>query len=243
MGRYLAICSYDGTSYYGFQKQVDGNTIQNEIENVISRILDTPTVIHSSGRTDAGVHALRQPFHFDTTKELDLDKFRYSMNCLLKDDIHIESIQKVDDNFHARINAKSKHYRYVINMGERDPFKIRYQYDLNKKLNLEDIIKASSLLIGKHNYQDFTTKEEDFENFNREIFDIKITSENGIIILDFYGSGFMRYMIRIIVGTLIAIGLGKENVDFINKHLNSKDRNIISYKAPGNGLTLVDVKY
>ena len=149
----------------------------------------------------------------------------------------------MDDNFHARINAKSKHYRYVINMGERDPFKIRYQYDLNKKLNLEDIIKASSLLIGKHNYQDFTTKEEDFENFNREIFDIKITSENGIIILDFYGSGFMRYMIRIIVGTLIAIGLGKENVDFINKHLDSKDRNIISYKAPGNGLTLVDVKY
>ena len=117
MPRYLATCSYDGTHYKGFQKQIDGGTIQDNIEDVLSKLLNVKTTIHASGRTDAQVHAYNQTFHFDTVKELDTTKFIHSMNCLLNEDVHIKSLKEVDDDFHARISAKKKHYRYVINMG------------------------------------------------------------------------------------------------------------------------------
>ena len=243
MPRYLAICSYDGTHYKGFQKQIDGGTIQDNIEDALSKLLNVKTIIHASGRTDAQVHAYNQTFHFDTIKELDTTKFIHSMNCLLNDDIHIKSLKEVDSDFHARISAKKKHYRYVINMGEKDPFYINYHYQLNKKLDVDKIKEASKLFIGEHNFQDFTSKEEDFSSFIRTIDNIEVNQVDDILIIDFYGNGFMRYMIRMIVGTLLEIGLDKEDYSFIEEHLDKKERRIISYKAPGNGLYLVEVIY
>lgn len=243
MPRYLVTCSYDGTHYKGFQKQIDGGTIQDNIEEVLSKLLNTKIVIHASGRTDAQVHAYNQTFHFDSEKVLDTTKFIYSMNCLLNQDIHIKSIKVVDNDFHARISAKKKHYRYVINMGEKDPFYINYHYQLNKELDVDKIKDAAKLFCGEHNFQDFTSKEEDFSSFIRNIDNIEVNKVDDILIIDFYGNGFMRYMIRMIVGTLVAIGLGKENNHFILEHLDKKERRIISYKVPGNGLYLVEVIY
>lgn len=243
MSRYLAICSYDGTNFLGFQKQLEGRTVQNVLEDALSQLLNKETLITASGRTDAKVHALAQPFHFDCDKDIDLDKFRYSLNRVLPKDIHISSLNKVEDDFHARINAKEKHYRYIVNVGESNPFEINYVYDLNRNLDLESMIKASLLLIGEHNFMNFTSKEEDFKGFVRNIRNITIVKQNNKIIFDFYGDGFMRYMIRMIVGTLIEIGLGKINDSFIKENIDTTKRSIISYKAPGNGLYLVEVTY
>ncbi len=243
MSRYVAICSYDGTNFLGYQRQNEGRTVQGIIEEIISKILNTPTTITASGRTDAKVHALYQPFHFDVNKEIDESKFKHSLNCLLPDDIVILDVYKVKDDFHARINAKEKTYSYIINMGERNPLKVNYEYELGRKLDIELIKKASRLFEGTHNFKNFTSKEEDFSNFIRTITSIDIECNNDILIFKFTGNGFMRYMIRMIVGTLVEIGLHKIDVDYITKQLENPNRNICSYKAPGQGLYLEKVNY
>ena len=124
--RYIGIVSYDGTNFVGWQVQPNGRSVQEEIEKVISQILNTPTRIHGSGRTDAGVHAIAQVFHFDVESSIvDLNKFRYSVNRLLPNDIHVKAFSIVEDNFHARYDVVDKTYLYTLNMGEYDIFKLR----------------------------------------------------------------------------------------------------------------------
>ena len=117
-----AIVEYLGTYYHGWQKQINERSVQEEIEKVLSQILNTPTSIYGSGRTDAGVHAKGQTFHFELNKDIDLDRLLYSSNMLLPSDIHIKSFEVVDDDFHARFSAKKKHYKYLINTGDKNPF-------------------------------------------------------------------------------------------------------------------------
>ena len=242
--RYLINFSYDGSMFNGYQKQPNLRTVQGCLEDALKFINGGCCIdIHSSGRTDKGVHAYNQYAHFDMDRSITLYKLKCALNTYTPDDIYIKNVRIVDNDFHARISAKKKHYRYVVNMGEKDPFYINYHYQLNKKLDVDKIKEASKLFIGEHNFQDFTSKEEDFSSFIRTIDNIEVNQVDDILILDFYGNGFMRYMIRMIVGTLIEIGLGKEDSSFIEEHLDKKERRIISYKAPGNGLYLVEVIY
>ncbi len=244
MPRYLAKVAYDGTCYIGYQKQSCGQTIQNAIENVISRILNTSITIYASGRTDAGVHATGQTFHFDSPKELDTDRFIYSINCLLPKDIHLISLILVDDAFHARLSAIAKKYVYRIHQGLYSPFLNNYAYQLNKCLNVKNMQNAANTFIGEHNFQNFTSKEEDERNFVRMIYVLQIEKKNQDIEITIIGNGFMRYMIRMIVGTLVAIGQGKESIDFVKNNIdNQLPRRVISYKAPAQGLFLEKVFY
>lgn len=243
MPRYLAIVSYDGTNYFGFQKQNDQTTIQGVIEEKISQILNQETIIYGSGRTDAKVHAYGQTFHFNTDKTLDLGKFRYSLNCILPNDIHINDIQRVNDDFHARFSALAKVYTYVINQGEDNPFIRNYTYHLGQKLDINKMKKASRFLTGIHCFRNFTSKEEDKVNFIRTIHFIDFEEKNDLLYITFAGNGFMRYMIRMLVGSLIAIGLGKEDTNYFIDHLITEERHVISYKAPAHGLYLKKVYY
>jgi len=118
----LAIVEYLGTSYHGWQKQINANSVQEEIEKVLSQILNTEINIYGSGRTDAGVHAKGQTFHFEVNKEVDLAKLLYTSNMLLPNDIHIKEMKEVDNDFHARYSAKKKVYEYLINRGDKNPF-------------------------------------------------------------------------------------------------------------------------
>lgn len=240
----LAKVRYKGTNYQGWQKQTNALSVQEEIEKVLSKILDTETKIQGSGRTDAGVHALGQTFHFEVNKEFDLAKLKYALNCLLNSDIHIDSLTMVSEEFHARYSAREKHYSYAIKKGENDPFDNTFTFNYLGDLDFELIKEAAKLFVGKHNFQNFTSKEEDEDNFVREIFDIKVedVSDNKIII-HFYGNGFMRYMIRFIVGVLIAIGEKRIPVTFINENLDTSERKIVTYKAPSEGLILQEVIY
>ena len=232
--RILGVCSYKGTNYYGWQKQVGFISVQSTIEEVLSKVYDTTISITGSGRTDAGVHAIRQYFHFDTEKEKDLKQLAYALNKMLPEDIKIISFEKVDDDFHARYTAKRKIYEYRIVLKNKDPFleQLSYVYPMDYKF------------VGKHNYQDFTSKEEDEGGFVREIYKIKVDKDDNNVSVRFEGNGFMRYQIRNMIGAALTVANKKENLDFIDYHLKEdKKREIISYKAPANGLYLVDVLY
>ncbi len=235
--------SYDGHNFMGFQRQPELRTIQGEIEKVLSKIFDHDLVITTAGRTDAGVHALHQVITFEPSKAIELNRLRYSLNCLLPKDIHVNKICAVDDDFHPRQSAKSKTYRYLINTGEANPFYENYRYELKRALNLKKMIEASELFVGTHDFKDFTTKKQDLKNYIRTIYKIEIVKSEEVISIEISGNGFMRYMVRMIVGTLIMIGLNKETQDYIKLHLDMPNRQVIRYKAPSNGLYLLKIDY
>ena len=242
--RILGVCSYKGTNYYGWQKQVGFVSVQSTIEEVLSKVYDSPISITGSGRTDAGVHALRQYFHFDTEKEKDLKQLAYSLNKMLPEDIKIISFEKVSDDFHARYNAKRKIYEYRIVLKNKDPFQDQLACIYPMEFDFDLFKKALDKFVGKHNYQDFTSKEEDEGGFIREIYGIKVDKKDNNISVVFEGNGFMRYQIRNMIGAALNVANKKESLDFIDYHLKEdKNREIISYKAPANGLYLVDVLY
>ena len=242
--RILGVCSYKGTNYYGWQKQVGFVSVQSTIEEVLSKVYDSPINITGSGRTDAGVHALRQYFHFDTEKEKDLKQLAYALNKMLPEDIKILSFEKVADDFHARYNAKRKVYEYRIVLKNKDPFQDQLAFVYPMELDFDLFKAALNKFVGKHNYQDFTSKEEDEGGFIREIYKIKVSKDGNNISVRFEGNGFMRYQIRNMIGAAINVANKKEDISFIDYHLkDDKNREIISYKAPANGLYLVDVVY
>ena len=244
MMKVLGVCAYQGTNYYGWQKQVGFISVQSKIEEVLSQIYDMPINITGSGRTDAGVHAYKQYFHFVTEKEKDLKQLAYAMNKMLPEDIHILSLEKVDDDFHARYNAKRKIYEYDILLKNKEVFNYDLAYLCPMDLDVDLLKEALKLFEGEHNYQDFTSKEEDEGNFVRTIYSIEVKQENDLIKIRFEGNGFMRYQIRNMVGSAIAVANKKEDISFIKYHLQSnKNREIIAYKAPAVGLYLVDVIY
>ena len=240
----VGICSYKGTNYYGWQKQVGFVSVQSKIEEVLSQIYDAPISITGSGRTDAGVHAKKQYFHFVSEKEKDLKQLTYSMNKMLPEDIRIMSLEMVDDGFHARYSAKRKIYEYDILLKNKDVFNYDLAYLYPMDLDIGLLTKALKLFEGEHNYQDFTSKEEDEGNFVRTIYSIEVSNDKDLLKIRFEGNGFMRYQIRNMIGVAIAVASGKEDISFIEKHLkDKKNREIIAYKAPANGLYLVDVLY
>lgn len=239
----LAKVTYKGTNYQGWQKQTNAPSVQETIESALSKILNTPTTIQGSGRTDTGVHAKGQTFHFEVNKEIYLSRLRYSLNCVLPEDIHIVELKEVDGVFHARHSAKGKHYSYSIKIGESDPFVNDMVFVHHEEIDIELFKEALQLFVGTHNYQDFTSKEEDEKLFVREIKSIEVSQKDSIIKVDLIGNGFMRYMIRFIIGASLAVAEHREDIGFIKKHLDSETRNIINYKAPSTGLVLEEVIY
>lgn len=235
---------YIGTKYQGWQKQPNGDTIQSIIEEVLSKILNETIIIHGSGRTDTGVHAKGQYFHFDTSKNIaDLQSLKHSMNCLLPEDIKILEIAETKLDFHSRLSAKKKIYRYDIYLGECDVFSKPFCYEINKPFSLEKFKKALSLFLGEHDFKNFTSKETDEAKFIRNIEKIDIEINGNSVSVLFVGNGFMRYMIRDIVGTCVACATEQISISSIDKLLKDTKRNIVSYKAPAQGLFLVDVLY
>ena len=244
--RLHATCAYKGTNYSGWQKQVNEPTVQEEIEKVISRILNVETSIQGSGRTDALVHANEQHFHFEVNdeKKIDIERFMYSINCLLPRDIAITSLEKVDESFHSRFSAKEKVYIYKISRKAKDPFKEDLYWLNPNPFDYELLVKSLSLFEGEHDFRCFTSKEEDEDNYVRNISKILVKEDNEDVIISFTGNGFMRYQIRFMVGTAVAVASKDEDISYIKNHLDSGvNREIVRYKAPGQGLYLDKVIY
>lgn len=245
--RYFITFSYDGSKYSGYQKQPDCKTVQGEIEKALKKInSNKEVIIHASGRTDTGVHALNQKAHFDLNKEIELLKLQNSLNDLTPKDIYIKQVETVSDDFHARFNVKAKEYIYKINMGEYNPIERDYIYQYNKKLDVVAIERAMKYLEGSHDFKSFTKAEEEYEDTVRTIVqtnvirDIKNVNQ---ITLCFFGTGFLRYMVRNIVGILIEIGEGKRKSEDIIDILEAKNRDEAGKTANPEGLYLKDVFY
>ena len=245
--RYLMTFSYDGSKYSGYQKQPDCVTVQGEIEKALKKINSNRVVsIHASGRTDAGVHAINQKAHFDLKKEIDVYKLKDSINGLVPKSIYVKDVQVVADDFHARFNVKAKEYVYKINMGEYNPIERDYVYQYNKRLDVVDMERAMKYLEGTHDFKSFAKADEKYDSTVRTIVQtnmIRNLKNVNEITMSFFGTGFLRYMVRNIVGFLIEIGEGKRKPEDIITVLGAKNRTEAGKTANPEGLYLKDVFY
>ena len=245
--RYLMTFSYDGTNFAGYQKQPKERTVQTELEKVLKQINDNKTVeVHASGRTDAKVHALNQKAHFDLDIKITTDKLQKGINSLLPEDIYVKKIEEVNDDFHARFNALGKEYIYQINMGEYNPLERNYVYQYNKKLDVVEMERAIKYLEGTYNFKSFTKTDEEKDDYVRTLSQTNIFRDSkdvNKITLVFIGTGFLRYMVRNMVGTLIEIGEGKRRSEDIINILKEQDRTKAGKTANPEGLYLKNVFY
>lgn len=243
--RFLFKISYDGSNYFGYQRQNGLKTIQEKLEDAL-RIINAgkTTNIISTGRTDRGVHALSQYAHADIDINITPQKLKRAMNSNLPDDIHVISVKKVPDDFHARYNVKKKEYRYYMNLGEYNPIEKNYVYQYNYKLNIEKMSEAIKYFEGKHDFRAFVTENKDKINCVRTIEKVNIRKlPNKKIVFVFVGDGFMRYQIRNMVGILIMVGQEKITPSTVKEILDSKDRSKNGKTAPSQGLYLTKVIY
>ena len=245
--RYFMSFSYDGSKYNGYQKQPSTRTVQREIESALKKINSNKSVnISAAGRTDAGVHAYNQKAHFDLDTSVDCNNLRKSLNSLIPPDIYIKGIVNVDDDFHSRFNAKAKEYIYKINLGMYNPIEKDYIYQYNKKLDISEMERALKYIEGTHDFRSFTKIDEEKDDYVRTIVQTNLIREIknvNLITISILGTGFMRYMVRNIVGLLIEIGEGKHKSEDIIKILEAKDRTKAGICAPACGLYLKDVYY
>ncbi len=239
--RYKVCISYDGTNYYGFQKQKDKLTIQSELEKVLSKIFNESINVIGCSRTDRGVHANNFYFHFDTEKEKDTLKLKVSMNKLLSKDMYIKSISEVSNEFHARYSVISKEYIYLIDTGGYNPTLRNIVLEYNKNIDVSKLEEASKYLIGTHDFKSFTSDER--ENTIRIINYIKFEKDKDILKIRINGDGFLKYMIRNIVGLFLEINEGIKSVSDVSRILESKDRTKLGKKAESAGLYLNEVNY
>ncbi|CAH2213644.1 tRNA pseudouridine(38-40) synthase TruA [Tepidibacter aestuarii] len=236
---------YDGSKYKGWQRlKTTDSTIQAKIEAVVSKMLDEKIEIIGSGRTDAGVHAIAQIANFKTNSQMNISKMHEYLYNYLPQDIVISNIEEVDVRFHSRYNAVSKTYLYKVDNNKiHDPFLRKYTTHIPDKLNIDNMKRACKHLIGEHDFSSFKSSKSKKKSSIRTINYIDIEIENGFIDIKINGNGFLHNMVRIIVGTLIDIGHGQINPDYIKDILESKDRSLAGSTAYSQGLYLYKVNY
>lgn len=238
------IIEYDGTNYHGWQRQKEALTIQGEIEDTIHSISGERVKLVSSGRTDAGVHALGQVANFHTKSSLDAISWQRALNSLLPQDISIKKADFVPLEFHSRYSAKSKVYRYVIlNQLLPSVFYKDYAWHIPYPLNLRRMRKGMRYLLGTHDFSSFQASSYIVKNPVRTIRYIEMEKRMNFITIIIEADGFLHHMVRNIVGTLVEVGRGKIGPEEVKRILVLKDRRKAGPTAPPHGLYLVEVRY
>lgn len=242
MKRILICFGYKGSAYSGYQKQPNKATIQQVIEDVASKIFNETISIYASGRTDAGVHAIKQYAHFDISSNIDINKIPRALNTYLPPDIKVYSATQVDDNFHARYNVFKKTYMYVFSKNI-NPLIYDMVTPLNYNLDFELLNKAIRLLKGTHNFKAFCSANTNSVDFTRTIYDIIVEQKQDYVIFKLTGNGFLYNMVRIIVGTLVDVARGAKKLEDVQKMLETGDRSYGGKTVSPTGLYLFDVEY
>jgi len=239
------LIEYDGTNYLGWQVQPKGPTIQGVLEEKIGLLTGEPIRLIGSGRTDSGVHALGQVAHFKTQSQMEISTIQRALNSLLPSDIVIQKVEEVDEGFHARKHSKSKIYEYrILNRDIRSAFYCGYVWHIPQKLNLTEMRKATQSLIGEHDFSAFRTVGSPTRTTIRRVDRAEWKrGREGLIRFEIEANGFLKQMVRSIIGTLVEIGRGKMKAEDLWKILNSKDRKEAGPTAPAQGLFLKEVKY
>lgn len=245
MRNFKAVIGYEGTKYQGWQRQERTDmTIQGKLENVLSRLDGRNVEVIGSGRTDAGVHAEGQVANFYLNSEKSVDHIMQYCNRFLPEDIVVSSLEEVSERFHARYLAERKTYRYRVDTGMvPDVFSRRYVYHFSQQLDLELMRKAAVILCGTHDFKAFTSNKKMKKSSVRTLEEIRIEQHNNELWLTFIGNGFLYNMVRILVGTLLEVGIGARKPEEMTVILQSKNRESAGPMAPAQGLTLVSVEY
>ncbi|MEW6067340.1 MAG: tRNA pseudouridine(38-40) synthase TruA [Nitrospirota bacterium] len=255
MKKIRLLIEYDGTSYQGWQIQKKGDTIQGILEDRIQKITGRHSRVIGASRTDGGVHALGQVAAFRTGSHLKPEIIKRALNALLPYDIRILDASEVEDSFHPRYSAVKKTYFYIIgNQRESSVFLYRYAWFIQQPLEIKSIIEAAQILIGMHDFSCFMGTGSSVKNPVREIFSLSIKKVNKIdfmtkgikgnfIKINVEANGFLRHMVRNIVGTLVEIGRGRLAVQKMSEILKSQDRRCAGPTAPANGLFLEKINY
>ncbi len=241
--RIVITVSYDGTGYCGWQRQKNGISVQEVIENAILKLTGEKVSLVASGRTDAGVHAMGQVAHFDTLSKIPPEKFYLALNSLLPDDIRILSSFLAEESFHARYAAKRKTYVYKFYLSPVTlPLKDRYATRI-ENFNVETAQAVLDEIVGTHDFKCFLSSGSDVKTTVRTIYSATVCKEGDDISLNITGNGFLYNMVRIIAGTVLAACENKITVEAVKNALLSGDRNLVGKTAPAKGLCLRSVEY
>ena len=240
--RYFIEISYLGTNYHGWQSQPNAITIQEIIENCLSKILNNPVTLVAAGRTDAGVHAKQMYAHFDSDMKINDKKFEYKVNSFLPKDIAVKKLIIVHDNAHARFDALYREYEYHISP-KKNPFEIDKAYFFKKSLDIKKMNKCCATMLHHTNFKSFSKSKTDVKTYDCKIYEAKwMLNENSLIFV-IRADRFLRNMVRAIVGTLIEVGLGKITEKEFKLIIKKKDRQLAGFSVPAHGLFLKKIDY
>jgi len=245
MKNFMLVLSYDGSRYRGWQKQGNTpNTIQEKMENLLSRLLDQTVEINASGRTDAGVHAKHQVCSFRADTKMDCESLLRKIREHLPEDIAALSLQEAAPRFHARLNCREKTYVYRIwNSPEPNVFQRKYSYHCPDRLDIPAMEESARQLLGEHDFSAFCTKPNPRKSSVRDLKSIHFVKDGEMLEIFLTGNGFLYNMVRIIAGTLLEAGLGQRDAASVSTALSSLERKYAGFTAPAHGLFLWDVKY
>jgi tRNA pseudouridine38-40 synthase len=258
--------TYDGTRLVGWQRQAEGESVQGLLEEALARLEGTPVTVHGAGRTDAGVHAIGQVASVQLTCVHPPDVLRRALNASLPPDVRVVDVRHVDDAFHARFSARAKTYRYLLRNGDIvSPFEYRYVWQIPEPLDLDAMRVAAQMLIGTHDFAAFRSTGSTPTTTVRTIMRSEMASQVGsavvvrpgepggvqregvgdptLLVYEVCGGGFLRHMVRAIVGTLVDIGRGRHPPAWMVALLEDGRRSDAGATAPAQGLFLVRVDY
>jgi tRNA pseudouridine38-40 synthase len=240
------ILQYEGSNYHGWQRQKNGVSVQGIIEERLALIFNKQITLYGSGRTDAGVHALYQVANFYSDTSIPPESIKKALNSLLPDDIYVKKAEYTMPEFHSRYSAKRKTYEYrILNANETEVFLRRYTWHLKETLDLIEMRKCLAMIIGVHDFSSFRSSGSSNINPVREMFRAELSErdQDGVIRFTFEASGFLRHMVRNLVGTIVDAGKGKITYAEFKEILEAHDRKRAGAKAPAQGLFLKMVEY
>lgn len=257
---YKMTISYDGTDFFGWQRQNsevrNSRSVQGEIEKALKKMTKEDIGIHGAGRTDAGVHALGQVAMFSTDLPLPVEKMPEVLNLILPSDVSIVKVEVADDDFHPRFSAIAKTYRYYVAVGgKRSAFSSRFVYYHEKFLDVEKMAVAAKLFVGEHDFANFSGTMRDGRDSKRRVYDCRffksdasdvdapVKGVENLYCLEICGNGFVYKMVRMIMGSLLFVGRGTKDLDFIEKALNEPEMQALQLTAKPQGLYMKEIFY
>lgn len=244
MKRVRLIIQYDGAGYVGWQTQPNGLAVQEVMERELKKLTGEEIALHASGRTDSGVHALAQVAHFDTESRIPAEKFSYALNTGLPRDIRVQYSGEAPAEFHSRFDAKHKQYRYtVLNAPHADAFLRDRALHLHYRLDFDAMQQAAAYAVGEHDFAAFKAAGSKVDSTVRTIFRSEWTKQGDLLHYDVEGNGFLYNMVRILVGTMLDIGLGRSTPESMELAVEGAKRSLAGPTAPPEGLALVRVRY
>lgn len=241
---WLMIIEYDGAPYRGWQAQPNDPSIEAELVGALKIMLREPVKITGAGRTDAGVHALGQAANFKTEVDFEPDRLRWQLNAVLPKDIVVREVRRVPDDFDARRSATSRTYSYaILNRSYPSAFLSRHSWWVSRPLALDEMRAGAAALIGSHDFGGFTVAKEDPMTRNVKSIEITEADPDGLVAIRITANAFLHHMVRLIVGTLVEVGVGKLSAPAIGEILASGDVRRAGPRAPAKGLRLERVEY